>query len=97
VTINGSNTRIVHVRDGFELLGYKVKRGRQLWLPASKIRSGARLGALYAHPSQKSLNRSKDRVRRATRRKAPVSTGELIEQLNPVLLGWGQHYKRAHV
>ncbi|MGH2374384.1 MAG: group II intron reverse transcriptase/maturase [bacterium] len=97
VTINGKKTRIVHVRDGFEFLGYKIKRGRRLRLPACKIRSGARSGALYAYPAQKSLQRFKDRVRRATRRKAPVPTEELIEQLNPLLRGWGQHYKRAHV
>jgi hypothetical protein len=26
-----------------------------------------------------------------------VSTEELIEQINPVVRGWGQHYKKAHV
>lgn len=97
VTINQGKTRIVHIRDGFEFLGYKVKRGRQLRLPASKIRSGARTGAVYAYPSQKSIQHFKEQVRRRTRRKAPVTTGELIKQLNPVLRGWGHYYKRAHV
>jgi hypothetical protein len=28
---------------------------------------------------------------------APVSTQELIKQVNPGVRGWGHHYKRAHV
>ncbi|MCC6195026.1 MAG: group II intron reverse transcriptase/maturase, partial [Burkholderiales bacterium] len=32
-----------------------------------------------------------------TRRKAPVTTAELIAQINPVIRGWGEYYKRAHV
>ena len=66
VQLHPQKTRIVHVRQGFEFLGYKIKRGKQLRLPAGKIRSGAQ-------------------------------PGELIEELNPVLRGWGLHYKRAHV
>ena len=64
-------------------------------LPTSKIRSGAR--ALYAYPREKSVRHFKEQIRRLTRRKAPLSTEELIEQVNPVVRGWGQHYKRAHV
>jgi len=98
VQINPRKTRIVHVRHGFEFLGYKIKRGRQpMLLPASRINSGAKAGGLYAYPREKSVRRFKDKIRRLTRRRAPVTTAELIQQINPTVRGWGEHFKRAHV
>ncbi len=98
VTLHTEKTRIVHVRHGFEFLGYKIKRGsRPLRLAADKIKSGARRGALYAFPREKSIRQFKDQIRRRTRRKAPVSTRELIEQINPVIRGWGLYFHKAHV
>src|SRR6201997_908226 len=98
VELHPEKTRIVHVQYGFEFLGYKIKRGkRKLSLPGSKIRSGAREGALYAYPKEKSIRRFMDRVRQRTKRKIPLKTKELIAELNPLLRGWGEYYKRAHV
>jgi len=98
VTLNAEKTRIVHATAGFEFLGYKIKRGsRPLRLAASKIRSGARMGDLYAYPTQRSLQRFKDQIRLRTRRKAPVTTPELIAEINPILRGWGLYYCKAHV
>jgi RNA-directed DNA polymerase len=98
VTLHGEKTRIVHVRNGFEFLGYKIKRGqRPLRLSAEKIRSGVRHGDLYAFPRAKSIQHFKDQIRRRTRRKAPVSTQELIDQINPVIRGWGLYFCKAHV
>src|SRR6266853_1083552 len=98
VELHPQKTRIVHVREGFEFLGYKIKRGKKkLNLPESKIRSQARQGALYAYPKEKSIRRFMDQVRQRTKRRIPLKTKELIAELNPLLRGWGEYYKRAHV
>ena len=98
VQLNVRKTRIVHMRRGVAFLGYTIKRGqRALSLPAAMITSKARHGGLYAYPTQKSIDRFKDSVRRKTQRRIPLRTAELIRELNPVIRGWGEYYKRAHV
>ena len=98
VELHPQKTRIVHVRYGFEFLGYLIKRGyRKHYLPESKIRSQARQGALYAYPKAKSISRFMDQVRQRTHRTRSLTTEELIAELNPLLRGWGEYYKRAHV
>jgi hypothetical protein len=79
VELHPQKTWIVHVRYGFEFLGYKIKRGRGLRLASSKIRSGAKSGELYAFPRDKSLRRFKDQVRQRTKRRVPLTT----EQSSP--------------
>jgi RNA-directed DNA polymerase len=97
VQLHPDKTRIVHVQHGFEFLGYKVKLGQGLRLSPAKIRSGARAGELYAYPREKSIRRFMDQVRARTRRRIPLKTRELILELNPLVRGWGEYYKRAHV
>ena len=98
VNLHPGKTRIVHVRYGFEFLGYKIKRGeRPLRLRADQITTGIRRGDVYAFPRQKSVDHFKDQIRKLTCRKAPVDTRELIDQINPLIRGWGNYFCKAHV
>jgi group II intron reverse transcriptase/maturase len=73
-----NKSRICHVRDEFDFLGFTF-----FWR--------------FLRPRQSSLRRFKDGVRARTRRKAPVSLGQMIEDLNPLVRGWGNYYASANV
>ena len=98
VRLHPSKTRIVHVKEGFEFLGFKIKQGtKKLKLPASKIKSKTTEGMLYAYPKDGSIKRFKEQIRAKTTRKAGISTIQLIQDINPVIRGWGNYYCKAHV
>lgn len=98
VRLHPSKTRIVHVKEGFEFLGFKIKRGtRKLKLAAQKIKSNTVQGMLYAYPKDASIKRFKDQIRARTTRKAGISTIQLIQDINPIIRGWGNYYCKAHV
>lgn len=97
IELNAHKTQIVHTRQGFEFLGYKIKRGKSLRLSANKRRSASNPYDLYAIPREKSIRHFKDQIRGLTQRKAPVTLPELIDQINPVIRGWGNYYRKAHV
>lgn len=99
VELHPEKTRIVHISVGFAFLGYVIRQGKKksFKLPVHKLSSNVRPGGLYARPSDKSLCHFKDKIKALTRRKAPVSLPQLINQINPVIRGWGIYYRRAHI
>jgi len=98
VILNREKTRIVHIKNGFQFLGFKIQRGKgSFQLSEKRRKTKAHAQNLYARPTDKSVERFKDAVRARTNRRIPVKTNELIARLNPLLRGWGQYYHRAHV
>jgi len=97
VQLNSQKTRIVHVQHGFEFLGYKIRRARTRKSRGRAAGDSKSVGMLYAYPREKSIRKFKDQVRQLTRRRAPVTTEQLMDDLNPLLRGWGHYYQRAHV
>ncbi len=88
--VHPDKTRIVHVSQGFEFLGYKIKQGRGM-----KYKAGG--PNLYAFPRDRAIEQFKHRVRQITNRRNPKTLAGVLDELNPVIRGWGMYYRRAHV
>lgn len=52
---------------------------------------------IYAIPTEKSVKRFMETIRNRTKRRIPLNLFELIESINPVIRGWGNYYRKAHV
>jgi group II intron reverse transcriptase/maturase len=88
--LHPQKTRIVHITRGFEFLGYKIGRGKGL-------RHKAGGPSLYAVPTDRSIKRFKDKVRTATCRRNPKDLEGVLDEINPIIRGWGNYYRRAKV
>lgn len=97
LTIHPEKTRIVHISWGFEFLGYKLKQGKGRKLSKDKIKKKANPQNIYAVPTQKSIDRFKEKIRAKTKRKIPLTLQDIIDGINPVIRGWGNYYRKAHV
>src|SRR2546430_4014613 len=90
VRLNPQKTRIVHIQQGFDFLGYRIVRttGKSK-LSRSMIQRWNPTG-LIAYRTRKSIRRFRDRVRMLTRRSPQRTTAALIKELNPTLRGLGR-------
>jgi len=81
-------------KEGFDFLGchlHKRLSGR-LWEQKRK-----RLYFLQRWPSQRSMQRIRQRVRELTQRsRCHADIREVIAQLNPILRGWGQYFRTGN-
>lgn len=78
-------TRVVHVNEGFDFLGFTIRRMRK---------RGTQKNYVYTTPSKKAIQAIKDKVSRmtyrSTRHREP---DDLIAGLNKSLVGWATYFR----
>jgi RNA-directed DNA polymerase len=86
LTLSPEKTAITHVDDGFELLGFRVKRAP--WQTKKRV--------AYTFPSQRALRAVMHRIKTLTNRSTVnLSLDQLIHVLNPILRGWANYFRHA--
>jgi RNA-directed DNA polymerase len=86
LTLSPEKTAITHVDDGFDLLGFRVKRAP--WRGKKRV--------AYTFPSQRALREAMHRIKTLTNRSTVnLTLDQLIHVLNPILRGWANYYRHA--
>ncbi len=85
--LSEEKTRLVKADEGFDFLGVHFRLCR-VTTPGKKLKRVCRLW-----PSDRSLKRIREKVRRKIGRRYSMSLEEMIEELNPVLRGWHNYHK----
>jgi len=80
-------TRVCHIDEGFDFLGFRIQRRR--W----KGRHGKR--AVYTYPSKQALASVMDKVRKLTRRQRHRTLADLLCAINPTLRGWCNYFRHG--
>ena len=84
--LSESKTRICHIDEGFDFLGFRIQRHRK---------RGASKSCIYTYPSKKALAAVKTKVRGMTQGSTHQSLVTLLQRLNPVLRGWTNYFRHG--
>jgi len=85
--LSAEKTRVCHIDEGFDFLGYRIQR--RSW----RGRGGKK--AVYTYPSKKALASVIGKVRSLTRRNKHRTLAALLRKLNPVLRGWCNYFRHG--
>src|SRR6266545_4099920 len=77
LTFNEDKTRIVHLDDGFDFLGFTIRRMR---------------GKLIIKPSKAAIKRVKHRLTTECRALRAGNVAMLLVKVNPIIRGWANYY-----
>lgn len=85
--LSPEKTRIVHLLEGFDFLGYNVRH-----YLSSNTRTGWKL---VIKPAQKSVAAFREKLRQTFRQLHGSNAKGLIKVLNPILRGWANYYRNV--
>jgi RNA-directed DNA polymerase len=84
--LSEAKTRIVHIDEGFDFLGFCIRRDR---------RRGSDLRFIYTYPSKRSVERMKRKVKGISVQGTKQSFDELLRQMARALRGWAMYFRHG--
>jgi RNA-directed DNA polymerase len=87
--LHQEKTRVLRAEDGFDFLGIHFQ------LSPVHRKNGKIKNYCALWPSDRSMKRIKERVKKVIGRRYSLSLEEIIEELNPVLRGWDNYQRKA--
>ena len=78
LTLSGEKTLVTHADDGFDFLGFNVRRYN---------------GTLLTKPSKDRVKKFTAKIKEVIKRNASSTQHDLIYTLNPIIKGWGEYYQ----
>ncbi len=84
--LSETKTKIAHIDEGFDFLGFRVRRHQQ---------RGSSKQYVYTYPSQSALAAIKAKVRKLTREALNSTLEVLLYRLNLILRGWTNYFRHA--
>jgi RNA-directed DNA polymerase len=84
--LSEEKTRVCHLDEGFDFLGFHIQRKPMRGMPRSTV---------YTYPSKKALGAICDKVRAATRQGTNNPLSSLLQHLNSVLRGWTTYFRHG--
>jgi RNA-directed DNA polymerase len=84
--LSEAKTRIVHIDEGFDFLGFRIQRHQ-------KRGTGKR--HIYTYPARKAVAAVKAKLRALSRKDRNQPLAVLLHQLNQVLRGWTSYFKHG--
>jgi len=85
--LSPTKTRIVHIRDGFDFLGFRIR-----WRTKKGTRDQWRL---YTFIGKRPLRSLKDRIRALTRRTSQQDLRAVLIRINRITRGWAEYFRHA--
>jgi RNA-directed DNA polymerase len=81
LSLNEEKTKIVHLSEGFDFLGFNIRRYPN--------------GKLLIKPSKQAVRRFRERLAAEMRTLRGSNVGAILARLNPIIRGWASYYRAA--
>ena len=84
--LSPAKTRVVHMRDGFDFLGFHIQ-----WRP----KRGTNAWHVYTFIADRPIRSLKAKIRALTRRSSQQDPRGVLIRLNQIMRGWANYFKHA--